>query len=790
MSCRLAVAVLLGFAALALSLGWVARDFEINASAQTLLTEGNAKYIQARQTAEQFSPQEFLLLAYVPKNTPVFSEQSFAQLQQLSRQISEIERVESVRSVLNVPLLVLAADELGSDFRPADWTYSALGDVPMDVMRRVFAQHPIYQDVLVSADLSATALQILFRANPELERLNRELTNLQARRQAANGKLPPGEQQRLRDIQAQIEPLDAALRQQRSEEIQQLRVLMREYSADAELYLGGGTAIGEALIAIVRSDLRVFGLAITIMIAVVLMVLFRGVRWVVLPLLCCAGAAAITVGLFTLLGFKATVISSNFIAIQLILTLAIVVHLITEYRQAAACDQAASQQALLRHTLRQKFAPCLYAGLTTSIGFASLLLADIQPVIDFGWMMVVATAISLLTALVLFPSVLSLLTPSRSSALINAPGLEALGRACASQGHWFIAAGILGLIVAGLGLARLSVENSFIEYFDKDTRVYQELVFIDQKFGGSTPLDIVYQLPADQADDDLLVSASTVQTLQEVDARVNAHASVGKVLSIVDFTEVAQKINNDKPLSEYELTALYWLVDAELRDELLGSFYDAQTRELRLSLRIQDSTPNLNRAELIDALHADMAAAGLAEQDYRFTGLFVLYQDLLQRLFRSQLLTLLAVYAALSVAFLLIFGSLRVACIALVPNLITTVGVLGLMGWLGIPLDFMTMTIAAIAVGIAVDDTIHYLHRYLAELKQRPAAQAAIEAHRSVGSALLSSTLIIALGFGLLMFSDFVPSVMFGLLTALAVSLALLTDLTVLPALLIRLVKK
>lgn len=184
-----------------------------------------------------------------------------------------------------------------------------------------------------------------------------------------------------------------------------------------------------------------------------------------------------------------------------------------------------------------------------------------------------------------------------------------------------------------------------------------------------------------------------------------------------------------------------------------------------------------------------MAELQVPPDDYTLTNLFVLYQDLLERLFRSQILTLGIVYAVLALAFLAIFRSVTIALIALAPNVLATLAVPGFMGWLRIPLDFMTITIASIAMGIAVDDTIHYIHRYREELRDGPADRAVTRSHGTVGYAVLYTSLIIVLGFSLLAFSDFVPSVLFGLLTALAMTLALVFALTVLPALLSRFAK-
>jgi hypothetical protein len=436
--------------------------------------------------------------------------------------------------------------------------------------------------------------------------------------------------------------------------------------------------------------------------------------------------------------------------------------------------------------MRTKTPPSLYTGITTVMGFASLLASGIQPVISFGWMMVIAMAISLAVTLTLFPALLTIL--NRRTKVDEAGRvrhiLDALANLSTSRALLVgvSAAVLLGVCVAGF--PRLDVENSFINYFAESTDVHRELTFVDQNLGGSTPLDIVYKAPPAEAD--LLMKAETFQTMQVLQALLERHEAVGKILSPVNFTALAREINDGKPLTEYEITAVYRLMDEDLRESLLGSYFSPDTRNVRISMRIRDTTPGLDRAELLQELRDDIETALGEDADYKMTNLFVLYQDILERLFRSQVLTLGIVLVAVFVTFLVIFRSLRVALIAIVPNILVIVTVFGIMGWLRIALDLMTITIAAVAMGIAVDNSIHYIHRYRSEARTSDAASAIFNTHGSVGFGMLYTTAIIVVGFGSLAFSDFIPSVLFGVLTGVALSSAFLFNATVLPVLLAR----
>jgi len=775
------LAVLSVFMIVAIAVGWQAQHFKIDASADTLLTQDNVHFIRTQVMNERFSPEEFILIAYRPKNTELFSQQTYTNLRSLSEKLQDIERVESVRSLLNVPILSLMEGNWTSG-NPEDWTHEQQG-FSNEQLAEAFAGDPIYEDLLVNQGQTATAIQILFQPHQELADIQSEITALQQK--SLEQDLSSEEKERIDELQQQALPLQDELGNTRLEEIDQIRQIIADYESDADLYLGGAHVLGYQLIEIIQNDLFLFGALIAGMICLVLFLLFGGFRWVFITVVCCSLSVLLTVGLFGMLEMRATVISANFIALQLILTLAIVVHLIVQYREYASSEPDWSQKQLIEAAFAKKFMPCLYAGLTTSVGFASLLFTGIQPVISFGWMMIIAVSLSIVVSLGVFPAMLALFPREKSRdqrklAYWTIKGFDTVARRRPSLTLW-LCGGAFVFSVAGLFL--LDVENSFIDYFSEKTEVHRELSFIDQELGGSTALDVVLNIPEiDQPD--LIITAEDVQRAQRVQEMLQEQQGMGKVLSIVNFTQLAMELNDGRPLTEYELTAAYRLIDDELRDDLVGSYFSAEHSQLRISARIQDATEGLNRAELMESIKAGMAELDIPEDDYTLTNLFVLYQDILQQLFRSQILALGIVYVALTLAFFAIFRSVRLALVGITPNILSTVGILGIMGWLRVPLDLMTITIASIAMGIAVDDTIHYIHRYREELSKESANTALRNTNFSVGYAMLFTSVIIILGFSQLAFSDFIPSVQFGLLASVAMLMALVWNLTLLPVLL------
>ncbi|MEX1033923.1 MAG: MMPL family transporter [Cellvibrionaceae bacterium] len=781
--------ILLLFMLCAATLGWQARHFQIDASADTLLTRDNEHYIRTQVMNERFSPQEFLLVAYQPRNGALLSQQTFTNVQSLSERLLKLERVQSVRSILNVPLLSLMENGLTGD-DAASWTHEQQ-NFSREQLQQALANNPIYENLIVNEAQTATALQVLFKPHEELNDLQSRITDIQ--KNALERELSADEQDRIEQLQAQAEPLEQALNDTRTEEIKMIREIMADYTDDADIYMGGAHVLGYQLIQIIQNDLFLFGGIIAAVICAVLFLLFRSFRWILIPVVCCSFSVLLTVGLFGLLGLKTTVISSNFIALQLILTLAIVIHLIVQYREYNTSQPDWEQGELIRAAFLKKVAPCFYAGLTTSVGFSSLLFTGIQPVISFGWMMIIAMFFSIAVSLILFPALMALFPREKIGGGRKLAGwtLGAFNYVVQERpGLTALLSGFV-LVLGGSGLYFLNVENSFINYFSESTEVHRELSFIDQEFGGSTPLDLIVTIPEGEraVEEDLVISAESVQNLQRVQALLRDQQGMGKVLSVVNFTELAREINEGQPLTEYELTAIYRTLDENLREDLVGSFFSVEHSQLRISARIQDSTEGLNRAELIENIREGMDELEIAPENYALTNLFVLYQDILQRLFRSQILALGFVYIALTLTFFAVFRSFRVALVGIAPNILSTVTVLGVMGWLRIPLDLMTITIASIAMGIAVDDTIHYIHRYRDELTDASAPTALRNSTFSVGYAILYTSIIIMLGFSQLAFSDFIPSVQFGLLASLAMAMALLWNLSLLPVLLGRFVR-
>ncbi|GHE77571.1 efflux RND transporter permease subunit [Thalassotalea profundi] len=783
-----AYAICFIFVLLTVIFAWQAKNFEIDASADTLLVDNNKHYILTQLADQRYGSEEFILIAFKPNNNALFATDNLNTLSNIGKEIETISRVKQVKSIANMPIFS-AADSVSADIQNFTWEKQKFDEATLSLSLKM---HPLYEGLLVNKAQTALSLQVVFKTDPNLEKINYDIIDI--KRHLLTRELTDDELDLLEQLKQQQQSFNKQLEQTRLDEIEKIRAALVPYKAKGEFYLGGNNLLSYELIQIIQSDLVLFGSLIFLVVILLLWFLFRQISWVILPIICCATSVVITIGLLAALNFKVTVISANVFALQIILSLAMIIHLIVHYQELVAKHSDWPHKKLILHTIKQKIKPCFYAGLTTTIGFGSLIFSGVQPVISFGWMMVVAMVVSFIVSLSFFPALLFALFKKQAfvkNHKLLESSMSTMADFIKAQPKKVLVISVLVTAIGAFGCLKLTAENSFLNYFSEETDVRQELTFIDQEFGGSTSFDVLLNIPEEQISANLVISASAVQTVTAIQNMLAQQQAIGVITSIADFTRIAQVVNG-KPLTEYELTALYKSLDTDLQQELFGAYFSEKDNQVRISMRVQDSTQDLNRADLLQNIHTELSALGLKEKDYTLTGLFILYQDVLSRLVDSQVLTILIVYGAMAITLMIIFSSLKVACIALIPNLITTLVIMGILGLFSIPLDLMTITIAAVAMGISMDDTIHYIHRYLEERKLDKTGDKewVKRTNLSVGYALIYTTSVIVIGFGTLVFSNFVPSMLFGLLTSVAMIVALVTDITTLPVLLRKYITK
>ena len=802
--------VLAVLALILLGVGWHARDFRLDASADSLLLESDPDLMRFREVQKRYRTQDLLVVAFTPADG-LFSDASLETLGALRDALSRIEDVERVTTMLDVPLL----DSADVPLAELAENVPTLETPGMDRIRarEELQASPIFRELILSADARTTALLLSMKADPELEALQSRRQDLLLARRL--GTIDDAGERELAELRARYERARQRAGERSSAAVAAIRAVLSPYRGHGTLHLGGVPMITSDMIAFIRNDLLVFGAGVLVFLVAMLGFIFRQPRWVLLPLACCAYAGVFMIGLLGMVGWKVTVISSNFLALMLIITLSMNIHLAVRYRQLRRDRPQQDHVELVATTVRRMVRPCLYTALTTVIGFSSLVFSGIKPVIDFGWMMSIGLAVTFLTSFTLFPC-----------------GLVALGRGAerGAPGHEFpftaplaalsarhgglvlLAAGALALLGIA-GVSRLEVENSFIDYFGQDTEIYRGMQLIDRKLGGTTPLDVVLDLDEerifgedeyeDGEDDEWFeeeldeeeyasdpaywLTSFKVERIKEVHDYLDSLPEVGKVLSLASAVRVGEGLNEGRALDAFQLALLYKRLPSEVRTALIDPYLSIENNEARIFARVLDSSPELRRRELLERIHRDLGTRlALGEADVSVTGLLVLYNNMLQSLYRSQISTLSAVLAGVGLMLLVLFRSLTLALIGIVPNLLAAGLVLGLMGLLGIPLDMMTITVAAITIGIAVDNSIHYLYRFREELPGvRDYVRTLHLCHANIGRAVFYTSCTIIFGFSILMLSNFSPTIYFGLLTGLAMLVALLAALTLLPKLIL-----
>lgn len=791
---------------------YFAQNFRLDASADSLVLEDDKDLRYYRSLRVRYGSDDFLVVTYNP-HEKLFSDSALTQLRGLRDELKMLGQVEKVISILDVPLIDSPRMTL-AELRRQVITLE-MPDTDKQLARQEFLTSPLYQDLLLSRDGQTTALLVFFTRDERYESLLTQREEL--REKQLQTTLSSKEATELERVSKEFKQHTTALQAQLQANIAAVRMILARYRPDAKIHLGGVPMITSDMIDYIRKDIKIFGIGVTLFLITLLSITFKRIRWIIVPMAICATTVVGMVGYLGLVDWRVTVVSSNFISLMLIITLSLTVHLIVRFHELHAETPNANQKFILKETIRTKLVPSFYTAVTTMVAFGSLVVSDIRPVIDFGWMMVFGVGLALVMAFLLFPALLVRLKPGRplfrrhdATAAITRSFAQLIER---FSNTTLIAYGFI-IIFSLVGISRLTVENRFIDYFKESTEIYQGMLLIDRQLGGTTPLEVI--LDPDHQFFDILKEEAMVEEEEdeliefEQDAGISgdsfwfnifqledvAHVhqyldqlpETGKVLSLNTTMKMLTQLNSDKPLDNITLSVMYKRLPEDIKQILFYPFMSADGNQVRFSVRVIDSDPNLQRDALLKKIYDDLVHnSGFGEEQVHLSGMLVLYNNVLQSLFRSQILTLSTVFLAIMLMFFILFRSIKLALIGVVPTLVAAALILGLMGWLAIPLDIMTITIAAITIGIGVDDTIHYVHRLQQEFQKEGDYWSSVKrCHSSVGRAIYYTSITVAVGFSILVLSNFIPTIYFGILTGIAMIIALIANLTLLPLLIVK----
>ncbi|MDA7831938.1 MMPL family transporter [Candidatus Pelagibacter sp.] len=762
-----------------LSFGHFSKDFRLDASSDTLLIEGDPDLEYLKEVTERYGSKEFLILTYSP-NEGMVSESSVNNLLSLKYKIQSLNWVHSVITLLDIPLLSNSEAPLQERLE----SFKTLKDEGIDTERgfNEILNSPVFRNFVISEDGKTSGIIVYIKKD------------------------------QLKDIQnktvQEIEDYKDTLKKKNRENISQIREVIKSYENVGKIYLGGIPMITDDMMSFIKSDIIVFGLGVLLFIIATLWFIFRKLIWIIVPISSCFFSVLIMTGLLGLLGWKVTVISSNFIALMLILTMAMNIHMSTRFLQLREDFPNLDNLKIITMTTSKMFWPIIYTVLTTICAFLSLVFSGIKPIIDFGWMMTLGLITSFIITFTLLPTLLSFMSNNKIKIKEDTDSkiTSFFGKISINNKSMIFL--VTGLVVAlsVVGISKLEVENSFINYFNKNTEIYKGMKLIDEKLGGTTPLEIILKFPdkviEESKEDDEFESwddeggkddekywftKDKIEKIQNVHNYLDNLPAVGKVLSFSSIVEVATQLNNNKPLGTLEMGVLYSKIPETIKKDIIDPYISIKDNEARISLRIIDSQDGLRRNDLINQINYDLEnKLNLSKEEFKLAGVLILFNNLLQSLFKSQILTLGLVMVGIFAMFMILFRNFKLSLIGVVPNFIAAFFILGIIGLLGIPLDMMTITIAAITIGIAVDNSIHYIYRFKEEfLKNKDYNKTLKVCHSTVGVAILNTSITIVFGFSILVFSKFIPTIYFGIFTGLAMLLAMISVLTLLPSLIL-----
>ena len=764
-----------------LSFGYFSKDFRLDASSETLLIEGDPDLAYLKEVTERYGSKDFLILTYTP-NEGMITDNSVNNLLSLKYKIQSLNWVHSVITLLDIPLL----NNSDAPLQERLTSFKTLKDEGVDRDRgfKEILNSPVFRNFVISENGNTSGIIVNIKENKELKNID----NLSKK---------------------EIEALKDKIKKQNHKNILEIRQVIQSYGDVGKIYLGGIPMIADDMMTFIKSDIVVFGLGVLLFIIATLWFVFRKLIWIVVPISSCLFSVVIMMGLLGILGWKVTVISSNFIALMLILTMAMNIHMSTRFLQLRKDYPAKNNFEIISLTTNKMFWPILYTVLTTVFAFLSLIFSGIKPIIDFGWMMTFGLITSFIITFTLLPTLLNF-APTKNITLIKEQDSKItsfLGSLSLNNKNTIF--GVTGIIIilSIVGISKLEVENSFINYFNKDTEIYKGMKLIDEELGGTTPLEVILKFPdsknkeisteddefedwgdeGEENDEKYWFTKDKIDKIASVHNYLDSLPQIGKVLSFSSIIEVATQLNNNKPLGTLEMGVLYSKIPQNIKTEIIDPYLSIEDNEARISLRIIDSQENLRRNDLINKINFDLKdKIGLKESEFKLAGVLILFNNLLQSLFKSQILTLGLVMIGIFSMFIILFRNIKLSLIGVVPNFIAAFFILGIIGLLGIPLDMMTITIAAITIGIAVDNSIHYIYRFKEEFSRiKDYNKTLKKCHSTVGVAILNTSITIVFGFSILVLSKFIPTIYFGVFTGIAMLLAMISVLTLLPSLIL-----
>ncbi len=753
------------------------RDFRIDASSDSLVSQNDEDFQYFSYYQDLFPTKNSLVIAI--KSNDKINRDLIEEIEKISKKLSDLPEVYSVFSINNAPILLLNNANL-IDLASDNYETLLNSNLLFEDVLSEFAKSPIYSDQIINENKNITSIIIFLNEN------NKEID-------LKNNK-------NLYLTQGNYYKIKTEIDKERNELIKNIRNIIINSDQNFTYYLGGVEMISSDVISYVKNDILTFSLIVLLVIVLILFLIFRRIKWVFAILFTSISAVYLSIGLAGFINFEITAVSANFLSLMFVLSISMNVHIMNNYLQS---------DIKIIENFSMMFWPCFYTFLTTIVAFVSLVISDIKPVIDFGIIMILALLIVLISSFVILPLIVSLFSKDEKNYSLKISFLKSFYPFAYKNSKYILGLNILIFFISLYGITNLNVENSFVKYFKKNTEIYKGMYLIDNELGGTTPLDIILKFKNDdkifdttinvEEEDDLEIeddffsndlfedenkiwfTNEKIKTIKSIHQYLENRVEIGKVTSIYSLIDTANQINRGD-LSMFELSVLYNEIPIDYKTDLVDPYLNVENNMIKISTRVKDSK-DIKRNVLINDINSYLLNEFDNLEEFKVNGLLVLYNNMLKSLFSSQIKSLGFVILAIFIMFLVLFRSFKLSIIGIIPNILASTFILGIIGLFKIPLDIMTITIAAISIGIAVDNTIHYIYRYKENLKLSKNNTEIIEkTHLTVGNAVLITSIAITAGFLTLCLSNFVPTIYFGLFTSLAMIFAMIGVLITLPS--------
>ncbi len=754
-------------------------DFRIDASSDSLVSQNDEDFKYFSYYQDLFPTKSSLIIAIKSKDK--IDKFLLNEIEKISKKLYALPEVYSVFNINKAPILLLNKTDL---LDLANENYETILDTKFEIkdVLNEFAKSPIYSNQIINENKNITSIIIFLNEDSKAVDLK--------------------ENKDLYLSQGKYYKIKTEIDKERNELIKKIRNIIINSNQNFTYYLGGVEMISNDVISYVKNDILTFSLIVLLIIILILFLIFRRVKWVFAILFTSICAVYFSIGLAGFINFEITAVSANFLSLMFVLSISMNVHIMNNYLQ---------RDIKIIENFSMMFWPCFYTFLTTIVAFVSLVISDIKPVIDFGIIMIVALLIVLISSFVILPLIISFFSKDEKNYSQNLSFLKSFYPFAYKNSKYILGLNILIFFISLYGITNLNVENSFVKYFKKNTEIYKGMYLIDNELGGTTPLDIILKFKNDEKkleaninleeEDELEIeddffsgdlfevennvwfTNEKIETIKSIHQFLENRVEIGKVTSIYSLIDTANQINKNE-LSMFELSVLYNEIPLDYKTDLIDPYLNVENNMIKISTRVKDSK-DIKRNDLINDINSYLLNEFDNLEEFKVNGLLVLYNNMLKSLFSSQIKSLGFVILSIFIMFVILFRSFKLSIIGIIPNILASTFILGIIGLLKIPLDIMTITIAAISIGIAVDNTIHYIYRYKENLKLGTNYSEMIEkTHLTVGNAVLITTIAITAGFLTLCVSNFVPTVYFGLFTSLAMIFAMIGVLITLPSIL------